>query len=55
MMLIGNLALTGFGIPLLDIGTAGFYSKDAIINATFLSGSRHRHLRLRADADLPLR
>jgi NADH-quinone oxidoreductase subunit L len=39
MMLIGNLALTGIGIPLLDVGTAGFYSKDAIINATFLSGS----------------
>jgi NADH-quinone oxidoreductase subunit L len=35
MMLIGNLALTGFGIPLLGIGTAGFYSKDAIINSAF--------------------
>ena len=35
MMLIGNLALTGVGIPLLHIGFAGFYSKDAIINATF--------------------
>jgi NADH-quinone oxidoreductase subunit L len=39
MMLIGNLALTGVGLPLLGIGTAGFYSKDAIINAAFLSGS----------------
>ena len=39
MMLIGNLALTGVGIPGLGIGTAGFYSKDAIINATFLSGA----------------
>jgi len=39
MMLIGNLALTGFGIPLLGIGTAGFYSKDGIINATFASGT----------------
>ena len=37
MMLIGNLALTGVGIPVLGIGTAGFYSKDGIINATFLS------------------
>ena len=39
MMLIGNLALTGVGIPLLGIGTAGFYSKDGIINAAFLSGT----------------
>jgi NADH-quinone oxidoreductase subunit L len=39
MMLIGNLALTGFGIPILGIGTAGFYSKDGIINATFQSGT----------------
>jgi NADH-quinone oxidoreductase subunit L len=37
MMLIGNLALTGVGIPLLfgGFGLAGFYSKDSIINATF--------------------
>jgi len=35
MMLIGNLALTGFGIPLLGIGFAGFYSKDGIILAAF--------------------
>jgi NADH-quinone oxidoreductase subunit L len=34
-MLIGNLALTGVGIPLLHIGLAGFYSKDAIINSTY--------------------
>jgi len=39
MMLIGNLALTGVGIPFLGIGTAGFYSKDGIINATFQSGT----------------
>ncbi len=39
VMLIGNLALTGVGIPLLGIGTAGFYSKDAIINATYLAGT----------------
>ncbi len=37
MMLIGNLALTGVGIPFTAIGTAGFFSKDGIINATFLS------------------
>jgi len=35
MMLIGNLALTGFGIPFLHIGAAGFYSKDAIIDVDF--------------------
>jgi NADH-quinone oxidoreductase subunit L len=35
MMLIGNLALTGVGLPYLGLGFAGFYSKDAIINATF--------------------
>jgi NADH-quinone oxidoreductase subunit L len=39
MMLIGNLALTGVGIPYLGIGLAGFYSKDAIINSTFTSHS----------------
>src|SRR3954465_3031159 len=39
MMLIGNLALTGVGLPYLGIGLAGFYSKDAIINSTFISPS----------------
>jgi NADH-quinone oxidoreductase subunit L len=39
MMLIGNLALTGIGLPVLGIGTAGFYSKDAIINSTYLAGT----------------
>src|SRR6201986_3861262 len=37
MMLIGNLALTGVGIPVLGIGLAGFYSKDAIINSAYAS------------------
>jgi NADH-quinone oxidoreductase subunit L len=39
MMLIGNLSLTGVGLPFLHIGTSGFYSKDEIISATFLSGT----------------
>ncbi len=39
MMGIGNLALTGFGIPFLHIGFAGFYSKDAIIDADFAGGT----------------
>ena len=39
MMLIGNLALTGVGIPYLGIGLAGFYSKDAIINSAYVSHS----------------
>src|SRR5579863_5909472 len=39
MMLIGNLALTGVGIPYLGVGFAGFYSKDAIINSAFLAHS----------------
>jgi NADH-quinone oxidoreductase subunit L len=39
MMLIGNLALTGVGIPYLGVGLAGFYSKDAIINSSFLAHS----------------
>jgi NADH-quinone oxidoreductase subunit L len=38
LMGIGNLALTGVGIPYL-FGTSGFYSKDAIINAAYLAGT----------------
>jgi len=36
MMVIGTLALTGVGIPATIIGTAGFFSKDAIIEAAFM-------------------
>src|SRR4029077_6256057 len=39
MMLIGNLSLTGVGLPFLHTGTSGFYSKDEIISAAFLSGT----------------
>lgn len=44
-MLIGGLALAGIGIPLLsiglpNIGTAGFFSKDAIIEGTFEFGEK---------------
>ncbi|MBY8915009.1 NADH-quinone oxidoreductase subunit L [Nitratireductor sp. L1-7-SE] len=35
MMIIGTIALTGVGIPLTVIGTAGFFSKDAIIEGAF--------------------
>ncbi|GLQ09518.1 NADH:ubiquinone oxidoreductase subunit L [Devosia yakushimensis] len=41
MMLIGTLALTGVGIPGIDFfwtGFAGFYSKDAIIEAAYAVG-----------------
>jgi NADH-quinone oxidoreductase subunit L len=34
-MMIGTIAITGVGIPGTLIGTAGFFSKDAIIEASF--------------------
>ncbi|RWA69017.1 MAG: NADH-quinone oxidoreductase subunit L [Mesorhizobium sp.] len=37
MMVVGTLALTGVGIPATVIGTAGFFSKDAIIETSFAS------------------
>jgi NADH-quinone oxidoreductase subunit L len=42
MMLIGTLALTGVGIPGTQIGFAGFFSKDAIIESAFLASESGR-------------
>jgi len=39
-MMIAALALAGIGIPILNIGTAGFFSKDAIIEGTFEFGEK---------------
>jgi NADH-quinone oxidoreductase subunit L len=36
MMVIGTIALTGVGIPGTILGTAGFFSKDAIIEGAFV-------------------
>ncbi|MBL4890643.1 MAG: NADH-quinone oxidoreductase subunit L, partial [Rhizobiaceae bacterium] len=36
-MLIGTVALTGLGIPGTFIGTAGFFSKDAIIESVYVA------------------
>ena len=35
LMWIGSLALAGVGIPYLDLGFAGFYSKDIILESAF--------------------
>ncbi|WP_270375788.1 NADH-quinone oxidoreductase subunit L [Marinicauda sp. Alg238-R41] len=39
LMIIGTLALTGVGLPILGIGFAGFYSKDMIIEEAFMMGA----------------
>jgi NADH-quinone oxidoreductase subunit L len=39
-MMIGALALAGIGIPFINIGTAGFFSKDRIIEGTFEYGEK---------------
>ncbi|CUH50343.1 NADH-quinone oxidoreductase subunit L [Ruegeria atlantica] len=38
-MMIGTLAITGVGIPMTQIGFAGFLSKDAIIESAFAGGT----------------
>jgi len=39
MMIIGTLALTGVGIPGTQLGFAGFFSKDAIIEGAYAVGA----------------
>jgi NADH-quinone oxidoreductase subunit L len=38
VMLIGTLSITGVGLPGIDLGFSGFYSKDAIIDAAYVAG-----------------
>ncbi|QUD88506.1 NADH-quinone oxidoreductase subunit L [Phenylobacterium montanum] len=38
IMVIGTLAITGVGLPGIELGFAGFYSKDAIINSAYMAG-----------------
>jgi len=38
-MLCGTLAITGVGIPVIDAGFSGFYSKDAIIDAAYAAAA----------------
>jgi NADH-quinone oxidoreductase subunit L len=37
-MTIGTIAITGLGIPGVELGFAGFYSKDTIIHAAYVAG-----------------
>ncbi|HEY5072976.1 MAG TPA: NADH-quinone oxidoreductase subunit L [Caulobacteraceae bacterium] len=43
VMLIGTLSITGVGIPPLDLGFSGFFSKDAIIDAAYLGRGGASH------------
>jgi NADH-quinone oxidoreductase subunit L len=40
VMLIGTLAITGIGLPGVELGFAGFYSKDAIINSAYAASGQ---------------
>jgi NADH-quinone oxidoreductase subunit L len=37
LMVVGTIALTGLGIPFTGIGFAGFYSKEAILEAAYMA------------------
>jgi NADH-quinone oxidoreductase subunit L len=39
VMLIGTIAITGVGLPGVELGFAGFYSKDAIIDAAYAASA----------------
>jgi NADH-quinone oxidoreductase subunit L len=39
VMTIGTIAITGLGIPGVELGFAGFYSKDSIIHAAYAAGA----------------
>jgi NADH-quinone oxidoreductase subunit L len=39
VMTIGTISITGLGIPGLELGFAGFYSKDSIIHAGWTAGA----------------
>ena len=41
VMMIGTIAITGLGIPGLELGFAGFYSKDSILGAAFVAGAHN--------------
>jgi NADH-quinone oxidoreductase subunit L len=38
-MTVGTIAITGLGVPVVDLGFAGFYSKDAIIESALAGGT----------------
>jgi NADH-quinone oxidoreductase subunit L len=38
VMTIGTISITGLGIPGVELGFAGFYSKDSIIHAAYAAG-----------------
>ena len=42
VMTIGTIAITGLGIPGVELGFAGFYSKDSIIHAAYAAGAGGR-------------